>query len=115
MILSIKNFKKQFKDTEAVKNINFEIKNPEILAIIGPNGAGKTTTIKNILGLQTPTNGTIETTGTIAYLPENKELYDSYSVEKMVKITKSYTENFNTKKAYEILNSFKIKSKTKIK
>lgn len=115
MILSVKNLKKQFKDTTAVKNVNFHIKSPEILAIIGPNGAGKTTTIKNILGLQAPTVGSIETTGTIAYLPENKELYDSYSVEKMIKITKSYTKNFDKEKAYEILKDFKIMPKTKIK
>jgi ABC-2 type transport system ATP-binding protein len=115
MILSIENLTKKFNNLTAVNTLSLNIENPEILAIIGPNGAGKTTTIKNILGLQYPTSGQINYKGTIAYLPENKELYDSYTVEKMVKITKSYTENFDEDKAYEYLKKFKIDKKYKIK
>ncbi len=42
---------------EAVKNINFEINEGEIVAFIGSNGAGKSTTIKMMTGILYPTSG----------------------------------------------------------
>jgi len=57
--IEVKNLKKQFKTTEAVKGINFSINQSETLALLGPNGCGKTTTIGMLLGLITPTSGHI--------------------------------------------------------
>ena len=47
--IEVKNLKKQFKTTEAVKGINFSINQSETLALLGPNGCGKTTTIGMLL------------------------------------------------------------------
>ena len=41
----------------ALKNINFKIKQGEILAMLGPNGAGKTTLISIICGIVKPSSG----------------------------------------------------------
>ena len=57
--IEVKNLKKQFKTTEAVKGIDFSINQSETLALLGPNGCGKTTTIGMLLGLITPTSGNI--------------------------------------------------------
>jgi ABC-2 type transport system ATP-binding protein len=43
----------------AVNDLSFDIKPGEILGFLGPNGAGKTTTIQMLLGVLTPTAGTI--------------------------------------------------------
>lgn len=59
-MLKVKNLTKKFKSFVAVDNIGFEIKKGEIVGLLGPNGAGKTTTIHMLLGLITPTSGTIE-------------------------------------------------------
>ncbi len=59
LAVEIKNLKKSFGDFQAVKGINFNIKKGEIFGLLGPNGAGKTTTLNMILGLLTPTSGTI--------------------------------------------------------
>jgi len=61
MINSIKviNLKKSYGNKEAVKNINFEIKENEIIGLLGPNGSGKTTTIGMILGLLKPSSGEV--------------------------------------------------------
>ena len=46
--LILKDVRKIYGDREAVKGINFSVKEGEIFGLIGPNGAGKTTTIRMI-------------------------------------------------------------------
>ena len=47
----------------AVRNLSLEIPRGEIVAFLGPNGAGKTTTLDMVLGLTSPTSGTVEVFG----------------------------------------------------
>ena len=47
----------------AVRGIDLEIEQGEIVAFLGPNGAGKTTTIDMVLGLSRPTTGSVEVLG----------------------------------------------------
>lgn len=54
---------KDFGDVHAVRGIDLELRQGEIVAFLGPNGAGKTTTIDLILGLTTPTTGTSQVLG----------------------------------------------------
>ncbi|MDR5658781.1 ABC transporter ATP-binding protein [Serpentinicella sp. ANB-PHB4] len=58
-MIQLKDVKKSYKKTEAVKGINMEIKQGEILGLLGPNGAGKSTTISIIATLFPPTEGTV--------------------------------------------------------
>ncbi|MBD1153193.1 ABC transporter ATP-binding protein [Pelagibacterales bacterium SAG-MED24] len=44
---------------DALKKINLNVKQGEILAMLGPNGAGKTTLISIICGIVTPSSGTV--------------------------------------------------------
>ncbi|EMC13834.1 ABC transporter ATP-binding protein [Streptococcus mutans] len=50
---------KQFKERKIIKNMNFKIKENEIVALLGKNGAGKTTTIRLLLGIINPDRGNI--------------------------------------------------------
>jgi ABC-2 type transport system ATP-binding protein len=62
-ILEVKSLTKRFGDSTAVDDISFDIQPGEILGLLGPNGAGKTTTIQMLLGLVTPTTGSIRMFG----------------------------------------------------
>ena len=42
---------------EALKNINFNLKEGELLSVLGPSGCGKTTLLNMIAGFITPTSG----------------------------------------------------------
>jgi len=59
VVIEINNLTKQFKNTLAVKNINFKINKGKIIGLLGPNGCGKTTTIGMMLGLIKPSSGSI--------------------------------------------------------
>ena len=48
---------------DALKKINLNVKQGEILAMLGPNGAGKTTLISIICGIVTPSSGTVTVDG----------------------------------------------------
>ena len=54
----------------ALKNINFEVKQGDVLGIIGKNGAGKSTLLKILSKVTTPTTGIIKARGRIASLLE---------------------------------------------
>ncbi len=62
-VLQVTNLQKRFGDFAAVDGISFSMKPGEILGLLGPNGAGKTTTIQMLLGLITPTTGSIQIFG----------------------------------------------------
>ncbi|MCY7402966.1 MAG: ABC transporter ATP-binding protein [Nocardioides sp.] len=48
---------------DAVDGIDLVVRSGEIVAFLGPNGAGKTTTVDMLLGLTSPTEGTVEIYG----------------------------------------------------
>ena len=61
-------------ETQALENVNIEVKKGEFLSIMGPSGCGKSTLL-NIMGLlDKPTSGTIEIAGTTVDQMTEKEL-----------------------------------------
>ncbi len=63
-LISISELSKTYADGfQALKNINLNIREGEILALLGPNGAGKTTLISIICGIVTSSAGTIKVDG----------------------------------------------------
>ena len=75
----------------AVNEIDFTVKEGEVVGLLGPNGSGKSTTVKMILGLLYPTAGqltvlgkaprAVETKKAIGYLPEESYLYKYLTAE----------------------------------
>jgi ABC-2 type transport system ATP-binding protein len=63
-IISVSNLAKTYASGfVALKGVNLDIREGEILALLGPNGAGKTTLINTICGLVRPTGGTVTVAG----------------------------------------------------
>lgn len=58
-MIQIKNLYKSFEDKEVLKDINATFRDGEVNLIIGQSGSGKTVLMKNIVGLLTPTSGSV--------------------------------------------------------
>jgi ABC-2 type transport system ATP-binding protein len=54
---------KRYGDIDAVRDLDLEIQQGEVVGYLGPNGAGKTTTLRLLLGLARPTAGSAEIFG----------------------------------------------------
>ena len=61
--ISLGGVTKSFGTVQAVRGIDLQVEQGEIVAFLGPNGAGKTTTIDMVLGLSKPTTGTVDVLG----------------------------------------------------
>ncbi|MFK7902236.1 MAG: taurine ABC transporter ATP-binding protein [Nitratireductor sp.] len=57
---------------EALKNINLEIKNGELMSVLGPSGCGKTTLLNILAGFLAPTSGTIQLNNQLVTAPSSE-------------------------------------------
>jgi ABC-2 type transport system ATP-binding protein len=62
-ILAVSQLCKSYGETTAVDGVSFTVARGEIVGLLGPNGAGKTTTINMILGVLSPSSGSIAIEG----------------------------------------------------
>jgi ABC-2 type transport system ATP-binding protein len=87
--IQIQNLSKSFGQTEALRSLDLEVYQGEVLGYLGPNGAGKTTTIRLLLGLIRATGGRarifgvdcqsdpVEAHRRVAYVPGEPTLWPS--------------------------------------
>jgi len=63
LAVSVRGLTKDFGALQAVKGIDLEVQEGEVLALLGPNGAGKTTTVEILEGYQNATGGQVSVLG----------------------------------------------------
>ena len=89
--IEVSHIAKRFGDTQAVKDVSFQVRPGEIFGLLGPNGAGKTTSIRMVLDIFKPDSGTIslfngtmteELKERIGYMPEDRGLYQDIPLER---------------------------------
>jgi ABC-2 type transport system ATP-binding protein len=68
--IAVDRLVKRYKSTTAVDGISFMLPRGSVTGLLGGNGAGKTTTIAMIMGLVTPTSGSVRVLG--AAMPDER-------------------------------------------
>jgi iron(III) transport system ATP-binding protein len=87
----LRSIEKRFGDFHAVRSLDLDIEEGELMTLLGPSGCGKTTTLRMIAGLETPSAGRIElagrvvndTTAGVAVAPERRGIgmvFQSFAV-----------------------------------
>jgi ABC-2 type transport system ATP-binding protein len=96
--IQIKNLTKYYGKYRGIEDVSLTINSGSIYGFLGPNGAGKTTTIRCLLGILKPDSGSIAIFGRhiknwnnnielkedIGYLPGEFDLYNHFTVKKVL-------------------------------
>ncbi len=100
-MLIVHNLTKNFGNKKAVNNVSFTIGAGEIFSLIGPNSSGKTTIVKSIVGLLTPTHGTItvgnndvvknpeKAKALVGYIPDEPSIWPHMTGEEFLYFTQA--------------------------
>ena len=100
MLLAVDGLTVRYGPVEAVRSATLHVEQGETVALIGPNGAGKTTFLSAVVGLLSPTTGSVafdgrEITGMrtesivrlgIGLVPENRRLFRNLTVRENLEI-----------------------------
>lgn len=107
---------------EAVRSLTMRVPKGSITGFLGQNGAGKSTTIKMLLGMMSPTRGnarvldldacderqSIEMRKRIAYVGEDKRLYDYMTVGQLITFTKAFYPSWRADIEKRLLDEFRL-------
>ena len=111
-LLKCVHLEKSYGNKKVLNDINLTIPRGKIIGLLGKNGTGKSTFIKLVNDLLTPDSGTILINGNkvgveskkiISYLPERTYLDKSMTVNQVINYFEEFYDNFDSKKAYDLL------------
>jgi branched-chain amino acid transport system ATP-binding protein len=94
-LLDVKSLNSYYGDSHILFDVNLRVAEREVVALLGRNGAGKSTTLKSLMGLVTPSSGSVnldgeEVAGKPAHaiaqrgmqlVPEERRIFGSLDVE----------------------------------
>jgi len=127
-VIETTDLKKDYGGVEAVRGLDLRVPAGSIYGLLGRNGAGKTTTIKVLLGMAHPTSGVARVFGLAANAPqasveirrrtgfvsEDKDLYDSMTVEQIVRFTAAFFPRWRGDLASRYLRMFELPADRKV-
>jgi ABC-2 type transport system ATP-binding protein len=128
-VILTRDLTKAYGSLIAVQGLNLSVEPNQITAFLGQNGAGKSTTIKMLLCMIQPSSGDGTVLGKritdaeenrevrrkVAYVAENKPLYNYMTVEQTVCFARSFYPDWRTDVANKLLNEYKLPQLQKVK
>jgi len=119
---------KRFGSLIAVNNLDLNIPTGSVYGFLGRNGAGKTTTIRMLLGLASPTSGSVRVLDMnpktdarsikeqVGYVAEGQSMYGWMKVKEIIKFTAGfYKKNWDASIASSFCERFELNPSSKIK
>jgi ABC-2 type transport system ATP-binding protein len=128
-VIETTELKKNYGKHEAVRGLNLSVQAGSVCAFLGQNGAGKSSTIKMLLGMIHPTSGTARVLGhridnekesllirrKVAFVAEDKRLYDYMTVGQIIRFTKSFFPSWNEPLERNLLEQFELPPEHRIR
>lgn len=125
-IIEMNGICKNFGKQEVLKGMSLTVPKGSIYAFLGRNGEGKSTSIRLMLNLLTAEAGTVKIFGQdvqkhgeqireqVGYVPETPHVYDWMTVEELVAFTSAFYNDWDRKRAEELIKSLDIPRKKKV-
>ncbi|WP_293030056.1 ABC transporter ATP-binding protein [Natronococcus sp.] len=99
-VLAVENVDAGYGKTQVLRELSLSVREDEIVSLVGRNGAGKTTTLRSIVGILSPTNGTVSYRGTditdldatetvqhgLAFVPEERQIFPELTVKENLEL-----------------------------
>src|SRR5215212_8555378 len=128
-VIETAGLQKSYGSFEALRGLELQVPPGSIFGFLGRNGAGKTTTMKLLLGMAQPTGGTARVFGLDAndaqasveirqrtgFVSEEKELYDSMTVDEMIRFTRAFYPRWRHHLEQRYRHAFELPHDRKIK
>jgi len=125
-MIKVENLTKRYAGHTAIRDLNFEVGQGEIMGFLGPNGAGKTTTLRAVAGIHPPTDGQIRIDGIdlqldaanakrhLAFMPDEPRLFDYLTVEEHLQfVARLYQTKDYQSRLTALLDEFELGDKRK--
>ena len=101
--LSVKKVNKHFGKFQALKDVNFDVQEGEVVCILGPSGCGKTTLLRVIAGLESQSEGEInQNNKNISQLPPDQRdfgiVFQSYALFPNLTVKNNISFGLKTRK-----------------
>lgn len=87
----------------ALDGVSLTVERGEMVALVGPNGAGKSTLVNAICGLLPVARGSIKVDGTVAQVPEGRQLFADMTVDENLRLGAWKAKDRNPSAIYELL------------
>ena len=84
--IEVRDLSHSFDGRRALREVSFEARSGELLAVIGPNGAGKTTLLSILAGIRKPDSGSISIPGEVGWVPQQAALYRRLTVDENLRL-----------------------------
>ncbi len=128
-IIETSDLRKRYDTVDALRGLSLAVPAGSIYGFLGRNGAGKTTTIKVLLGMARTTSGrasvfglpadversSVEIRRRTGFVSSEKDLYDSMTVDEMIRFTASFFPRWRTDLEERYLRKFELPRERSVK
>ena len=126
-VVDVNDLSRSFEHKTALDGVSFRATAGQVYGLVGVNGAGKTTLLKHLLGLLRATTGSVRVfgldpvrdpvgvLGRVGYLSEERELPEWMSIDELMRYTQAYHPGWDAAYARELLDTFALDPRKKIK
>jgi ABC-2 type transport system ATP-binding protein len=119
-VIEVRELHKNFGKVQALRGLNLEVPQGEVLGFLGPNGSGKTTTIRILLGLLRSDKGTISLFGgdpwkdavalhkKLVYVPGDVALWPKLTGGEVIDVLSSLTGGLEPERKKRMIEKFDL-------
>ncbi|SFR63975.1 ABC transporter ATP-binding protein [Halogeometricum limi] len=119
-LLSVDGIDAAYGQSQILRDLSLSVERGEVVSLVGRNGAGKTTTLRAILGILTPSAGTVTFDGDdvthrpdyetvargIQYVPEDRQVFPDLSVDENLRLGELKSKGAGTLTMEEVFERF---------